>query len=77
MISHILIDHTSSDINSFVIVDSQKHFWETNESVLEFVEAVVHETKMESTTDEVFIEVQSFLIHINSPLNKFDVLLVI
>ena len=77
MISHILIDHTSGDINSFVIVDSQKHFWETNESVLEFVEAVVHETKMESTADEVLIQVQSLLVHVDRPLNEFGALHVI
>ena len=69
MISHILINDTSSDENSFVVADSQKHFGETFECVLEFVKAVVHETKMESTTNEMLIQVQSLLIHVNWSLN--------
>lgn len=57
MISHILINHTSSNINSLIIVDSQKHFGETSESILELIEAMVHETKMESAANEMLVEV--------------------
>jgi len=57
VVSHILIHNASSYIDSFVIIDSHQNFWKTQEGILKFVKTVVHETKMESTTHEVLLNV--------------------
>lgn len=69
MVSHILVNNASRNINRFIIIDSQKHLWKTFERILKFIETVVHETKMESTTDEMLVEIQSLMVHVYGPFN--------
>lgn len=69
MVSHILIYNTTCDVDSFVVIDFLNDFAKALESFLKFIYSMVHQAKMESTTDEIFLKGQSLLVHINSLIN--------
>jgi hypothetical protein len=68
MVTHVLVNNTSRDVNSLVVWNLQEHLTEAFQSLLELISLVEHQTQMESTTDEVFLPFQGFQIHLNSSL---------
>jgi hypothetical protein len=64
MVTHVLIDHSSSDENCFVVWNLFQNFTEALKCFLELICFVIHQSKMETTTDEVFLEVQGLLEHL-------------
>ena len=68
VVAHILVDYSSSDENCFVVWNLFQDLAEALESFLELVCFVVHQSQMESATDEVFLQVQGLLEHLDGCL---------
>jgi len=68
MITHILINSSSCNIHCLVIIYFLNNFWKAFKSILETISPVLHETKMELTADEIWLQFESLLIHVNSQL---------
>ena len=56
MISHVLINNTSRNINCFVVVYFLDDFPKTFESFLELINSMVHQPEVKSTADEIFLQ---------------------
>lgn len=63
MIAHVLIDSSSSNVHCLIAVYFLNDFCETSQSFLEVISSMIHQTKMELTAYEVWLKLQSLLIH--------------
>jgi hypothetical protein len=77
MIAHILIDDTSGYKNSFIIINFLNDFSKTLESFLKLINPVIHQPKMESAADKVFLQLECLFVHFNCLVDKVHVLLIL
>ena len=57
MIAHVLINNSSSDKNCFIVWNLLQNLTKALERLLELISFMIHQSQMESTTDEVFLQV--------------------
>lgn len=74
MVSHVLVDHSSGNINCFIIGYLEQNFAEAFQSLLELVCLMVHEPQMETGRHEVFLQLECLVIHIDCLLVELGVL---
>jgi len=56
MVTHVLVHHTSGDVNSLVIWDLDQYFTEALKSFLELIRFVEHQSQMEPAAHEVLLK---------------------
>jgi len=56
MVTHVLVHHTSGDVNSLVIWDLDQHFTEALKSFLELISFMEHQSQMEPAAHEVLLK---------------------
>ena len=61
MVAHVLVGYTSCDVDDFVVRSFGKDLAERLKSFLEVLRPLLHQAKMEQTTNQVFIQRNSFL----------------
>jgi len=65
VVSHVLVYHSSCNINRLIIRDLQQNLAKTFQGLLELICLVVHQSKMEPTRHKVFLKRECRLVHFN------------
>ena len=76
MISHVLVHRSSGYVDGLVIRYFLEHFGEALQGILKLAQSMVHQTQVKSTAYEFVVEFQSLLIHFDSFLIVFLIVLV-
>ena len=74
MVAHVLVDHTSGNVDSLVVLDFEEHLREALEGLRELANSVVHQTQVESAAHEVLLNTQSLLVHFYGHSDQVEVL---
>ena len=66
MVTHVVEDNTTGYVDSRVIFQLRQNLGEALQSLLEVVDAVVHQTQMEPGADEVLLQSQRLQVTFDS-----------